>query len=302
MNSNKTLVIMAGGLGSRYKGLKQVDGITDNNSPILEYSMYDALEAGFNKIVVILNRKIPTSFIDRLEKIAIDKNIDLQWIFQDIDDHLPENYNRGNREKPWGTGHALLCVKDLVKDAFVVINADDFYGKEIYKKAANIINSEKIQDHQFSIIAYPLHATLSDNGSVSRGICEYNDKDYLEKVTERTQIFKENGKAFFKDEDKIEEVSLDTLVSMNYSIFHSSIFEHLEYYFEKFLNKNPHEKAEYLIPNVIQNLIEADKAKILIYESPSEWMGVTYPEDKALLKAFIEEKIKAGDYPKDLWN
>lgn len=293
---------MAGGLGSRYKGLKQIDGITDNNSPILEYSMYDALEAGFDKVVVILNKKIPVSFIERLEKISKDKNIDFHWVFQDIDDHLPENYNRGNREKPWGTGHALLCVKDLVNDAFVVINADDFYGKEIYKKAANIINKEQIKTDQYGIIAYPLHATLSDNGSVSRGICEYNNNDYLEKVTERTQIFKENGKAYFKEEDEIEEVALDTLVSMNYSIFHPSIFERLQFYFEHFLNENPHEKAEYLIPNVIQKLIEGQKAKVLIKESPSEWMGVTYPEDKALLKTFIEEKIKAGDYPKDLWN
>ncbi|WP_079667107.1 nucleotidyltransferase family protein [Soonwooa buanensis] len=302
MSYNKTLVIMAGGLGSRYKGLKQIDGITDNNSPILEYSMYDALEAGFDKVVVILNKKIPTSFIDRLEKISKDKNIDFHWIFQDIDDHLPENYNRGNREKPWGTGHALLCVKDLVNNAFVVINADDFYGKEIYKNAAKIINNGQINTDQYGIIAYPLHATLSDNGSVSRGICKYNDNDYLEKVTERTQIFKENGKAYFKEEDEIEEVALDTLVSMNYSIFHPSIFEHLQFYFEQFLNENPHEKAEYLIPNVIQKLIEGQKAKVLIKESPSEWMGVTYAEDKALLKTFIEEKIKAGDYPKDLWN
>ena len=293
---------MAGGLGSRYKGLKQIDGITDNNSPILEYSMYDALEAGFDKVVVILNKKIPTTFINRLEKIATDKNIDFHWIFQNIDDHLPDNYNRGNREKPWGSGHALLCVKDLVNDAFVVINADDFYGKEIYKNAAKIINDGQINTDQYGIIAYPLHATLSDNGSVSRGICEYNDADYLEKVTERTQIFKENGKAYFREENQIEEVGLDTLVSINYSIFHPSVFDHLQYYFEEFLHENPHEKAEYLIPNVIQKLIEGQKAKVLIKESPSEWMGVTYPEDKVVLKAFIEEKIKAGDYPKDLWN
>lgn len=293
---------MAGGLGSRYKGLKQIDGITDNDSPILEYSMYDALEAGFNKVVVILNKKIPTSFIDRLEKISKEKNIDFHWIFQDIDDYLPESYDRGNREKPWGTGHALLCVKDLVKDPFVVINADDFYGKKIYKKAAKIINEEQIKADQYGIIAYPLHATLSDNGSVSRGICESADSQFLDKITERTQIFKENGKAFFREENKTEEVALNTLVSMNYSIFHPSIFAHLEYYFEEFLKSNPHEKAEFLIPNVIQKLIENNKAKILINESPSDWMGVTYPEDKAILKTFIEEKIKAGDYPNDLWN
>lgn len=302
MSFNKSIVILAGGLGSRYKGLKQIDGITDNGSPILEYSMYDAIAAGFNKVVIIVNRQIPVSYIERLEEISIKNKIEFEWIYQDISDFVPDDFELNGREKPWGTAHALLCVKDLVQENLVVLNADDYYGKEIYQQAADIINNDLVLDNQYHIIAYPLYKTLSENGSVSRGICEINPDQTMKQVTERTQILKRNSDIYFIENQQETLLSPNTLVSMNFSIFNPSIFKVLELYFNRFLDQKPEPKEEFFIPKVIQDMIDENRAKTAVHTALSNWMGVTYPEDKANLKSFLEQEIINGRYPKNLWN
>ncbi|ASW73055.1 nucleotidyltransferase [Chryseobacterium piperi] len=301
MNSKKTILIVAGGLGTRYKGLKQVDGILSNGSPILEYSIYDALKVGFNKIVIIINRFIPESYIERLENISKTQNFELHWVYQDMDQYIPEGYDYSSREKPWGTGHAVLCAKQYINEPFVMINADDFYGKEIYQLASKEIDSQNVSDSQFELIAYPLNTTLSDNGTVARGICTVDDENFLIKVEEQTSIRKENNTIVYTENGKDIEVDPDTLVSMNYFIFHPSMFESLENYFNDFIKAGPQLKEEFYIPSALQRMNEEKKVKILVKTSPSQWLGMTYPDDKIILKNHLEKETQNQRYPEDLW-
>ncbi|WP_172279265.1 NDP-sugar synthase [Chryseobacterium sp. LAM-KRS1] len=303
MNSKKTLLIVAGGLGTRYKGLKQVDGILGNGSPILEYSIYDALMVGFNKIVIIINRFIPESYIERLENISKTNNFELQWVYQDMDKYIPSGYDYSSREKPWGTGHAVLCAKEYISEPFVMINADDFYGKEVYQLASNEIDNQNVSDSQFELIAYPLSTTLSNNGTVARGICTVDDDHFLLKVEEQTSIRKENNTIVYTDENgKDIEVAPDTLVSMNYFIFHPIIFDSLEIYFKDFITSNPQPKEEFYIPTALQKMNEENTIKIAVRTSPSHWLGMTYPDDKIILKSYLEKEIQNQRYPEDLWS
>lgn len=302
MSSKKALVILAGGLGSRYKSLKQIDGITDNQSPLLEYSLYDAMEAGFSKIILIINKLIPASYIDRLQQIALKKNLDLRFVYQHIENFVPQDIDLSFRKKPWGTAHALLCIKNEIEENFIILNADDFYGKEAFKMASEIINQNLVKTNLHHIIAYPLDLTLSENGAVSRGICDINKQQSLTKITERTHIFSDLGKIYFIENDKKISLEPKTLVSMNFSIFNPSIFDDLEDRFHQFVKTNQNPKAEFYIPQLIEDLLQENKISVKVHESPSQWMGVTYPEDKQSLKSFIETKIKDGDYPENLWN
>lgn len=301
MNYKKTLLILAGGLGSRYKGLKQVDGIMDNGSPILEYSIFDALEAGFTKIVVIINRFIPESYITRLKEISEGKNFDLFFVYQDIEDFLLKDFDISERQKPWGTAHAILCAKNTIQEPFVIINADDFYGKEIYKLASEQINEGQISENQYELIAYPLKTTLSENGTVARGICSFDKDYYLLKIEEQTSIRTEGQKIVYTVNDKTIEVDPEMLVSMNYFIFHPSIFENLELYFEEFLQSKPASTQEFYIPSAVQRMINEKKVNVLLKKSPSLWMGMTYADDKNIMKNYLETQIQEKNYPEDLW-
>lgn len=301
MSFRKTLVILAGGLGSRFKGLKQIEGITNNNSPILEYSIFDACEAGFNKIVLVLNKNIPLTYLDRLKEISTSKNIEIDWIFQEITDFVPADYELNGRSKPWGTGHALLCAKKLVDSNFVVINGDDFYGKKIYKKAASIIDEQMLSKEKYHIIAYPLQSTLSENGSVSRGICEYNSENHLTSIFERTEIFSDGNSIYYLENNQKYQLQPETLVSMNFSVFHPSFFDFLELQFQKFIDNQPKMKEEFYIPVQIQKSIDDGKVSVTIHQSPSKWMGITYPDDKLTMKLFLEEETNQKKYPADLW-
>ncbi|PIF46583.1 nucleotidyltransferase-like protein [Chryseobacterium sp. 52] len=301
MNSKKTLLILAGGLGSRYKGLKQIDGIMDNGSPILEYSIYDALKAGFSKIVIIVNRLIPKSYIERLNTISEDKNFELHWVYQEKDSFLPSDFDLSQRLKPWGTGHAVLCAKNVVQEPFVMINADDFYGKEVYQLAAEEIDVH-ISESQFGMAAYPVASTLSGNGNVARGICTLDHEDYLVKIEEQTSVRKEGNSILYTDNGKDIEISPDTLVSMNFFIFHPDIFTMLDLYFNDFIASNPALSQEFYIPSAVQSMMDEKKAKVLVKASPSQWMGVTYADDKNTIKDFLTSEIKKNRYPEDLWN
>lgn len=302
MNSKKTLLILAGGLGSRYKGLKQIDGILDNGSPILEYSIYDALAAGFNKIVIVINRFIPESYIERLENISANNNFELHWVYQDINQYVPDSFDHSSREKPWGTGHAVLCAKEYIHEPFVMINADDFYGKEIYQLASNEIDHQKISSSQFELIAYPISTTLSDNGTVARGICTMDTESFLIKVEEQTSIRKENETIIYTDNGKNIEVDPETLVSMNYFVFHPIIFDLLEVYFNNFIKSDPQPNQEFYIPAAVQKMKDEKGIKILVKTSPSQWIGMTYSGDKSILKDYLETEIQNHQYPQDLWN
>ncbi|MFP3594362.1 NDP-sugar synthase [Chryseobacterium sp. SIMBA_038] len=301
MISKKTLLILAGGLGSRYKGLKQVDGILENGSPLMEYSLYDALEAGFNKVVVVFNRFIPESYIERLEKISKNNNFELHFVYQEQEMFVPKNYDHSARQKPWGTGHAILCAKEIINETFTVINADDFYGKEVYQLASKEIDLGNISPSQFEIVAYNLATTLSENGTVARGICTLDSEDYLIKVEEQTSIRKEGNSIIYTENEKDIKVDPKTLVSMNYFVFHPEIFDSLELYFNDFINSDPLPKEEFYIPSAVQRMMDENKVKVLVKSSPSQWMGMTYADDKEIIKNYLEKEIENNRYPQILW-
>ncbi|MGL6127548.1 sugar phosphate nucleotidyltransferase [Chryseobacterium artocarpi] len=302
MSSKKTLLILAGGLGSRYKGLKQVDGILENGSPILEYSIYDALEAGFSKVVIIVNTLIPQSYIERLNAISQARNFELHWVYQEMNSIPLQGFDYPEREKPWGTAHAVLCAKYAIQEPFIMINADDFYGKEAYLLAANEIDHHHISDSEFGMIAYPVSTTLSGHGTVARGICTLDAENYLVRVEEQTSIQKLNGSIIYTENGQNIKLDPDTLVSMNFFIFNPHIFCSLEAYFYDFIESDPTSKQEFYIPSVVQRMIDENKVKVKVKASPSQWMGVTYADDKKNIKDFLTSEIKNNRYPEDLWS
>ena len=302
MNSKKTLLILAGGLGSRYKGLKQVDGILDNGSPILEYSIYDALEAGFSKVVIIVNQLIPQSYIERLNAISEAKGFEIHWVYQEMNSIPIRDFDYSERQKPWGTGHAVLCAKEVVQEPFVMINADDFYGKEAYQLASKEIDLHHISNLQLGMAAYPVSTTLSGNGTVARGICTLDSENFLMNVEEQTSIQRVNGSVIYTENGVSVEIAPNTLVSMNFFIFHPSIFTSLKDYFYDFIASKPTTTQEFYIPSAVQRMIDEKRAKVMVKASPSQWMGVTYADDKKNIRDFLTSEIQKNRYPKDLWN
>ncbi|MET3035991.1 sugar phosphate nucleotidyltransferase [Chryseobacterium sp. NRRL B-14859] len=302
MSSKKTLLILAGGLGSRYKGLKQIDGILDNGSPILEYSIFDALEAGFCKVVIIVNTLIPQSYIERLDTIAKAKGFELQWIYQEMNSIPIQGFDYLEREKPWGTAHAVLCAKYAIQDPFVMINADDFYGKEAYQLAADEIDHHHISESQFGMVAYPVSTTLSGHGAVARGICTLDSENFLIRVVEQTSIQKINDSIVYSENGENIRLDPNTLVSMNFFIFHPNLFCALEAYFYDFIESLPMPNQEFYIPSAVQRMIDENKIRVSVKTSPSQWMGVTYADDKKMIKDFLISEIKNNRYPEDLWS
>lgn len=299
--SKKTLLILAGGLGSRYKGLKQVEGIYNGHS-ILEYSIFDALRAGFDKFVFIINAQVPINFIHKISEILKDRNTEYHWIIQEKFDFVEDENLIKNREKPWGTGQAVLCTSEVITENFVVINADDLYGKSVYEKAFQMINSGKINFKNYASIPYPLKFTVSKNGSVSRGKCTLNENQQLDSVIELFEIYSNEDEIYhFEDETK-KTLDPETLVSMNFWILHPSFFDELKMKFQEFLNNNPAPKSEFLLPIIIDDLIKNQKITVDIEVSDEVWKGITYPDDKAELQEFIKEKISQNIYPENLWS
>ncbi|MEN9929150.1 MAG: hypothetical protein RLZZ231_1071 [Bacteroidota bacterium] len=294
---------MAGGLGSRYKGLKQVDGITSDGATVLEFSMYDALAAGFTKFVIIINSHLPASYLARLTDIATRKKFEVHLVSQSIDKLIPEEYGYllQERQKPWGTAHAILCAKETIQEPFVVINADDYYGKQAFIEMADCIANGHIQHNQFAMVAYPVSATLSDNGAVSRGICTLTDEGNLQQVIERTKIAREGNDIVFVEKGEKEIIGSNTLVSMNFWGFHPTVFEDLEKAFHAFLKAVPESTSEIYIPTEVQRLIENQSCKVKVLQTTDRWHGITYPEDKVQLVGFISECVEDQLYPSNLW-
>ena len=296
------LLIMAAGLGSRYGGLKQIDKIGPNGEVLLELAVHDAIKAGFEKIVFILRKEIEAEFKNLIGN-KLEKYAEVKYAIQEIE-NLPNGYKVPNeRTKPWGTGQAILCARDIVDAPFVVINADDFYGQEAFRKIYEFLINNK-DENTYGMIGYKLSNTLSENGHVARGVCKVKS-GYLEEVVERTKIIKKGEAAFYtEDDENWAELDYNSTVSMNMWAFNTNIFEELEVGFKKFLDTevklNP-KKSEYFIPSVVSNLLSENRISVKVMESGDKWYGVTYKEDKYIVRRAIENLIKEGVYHKNLW-
>lgn len=297
-----TLFVLAAGMGSRYGGLKQLDGLGPNGETIMDYSIYDAIKAGFGKVVFVIRKSFEADF--RAVVVNKFKNlIDVEVVFQDITD-VPEGctYNP-EREKPWGTNHAVLMGREVIKEPFAVINADDFYGQESFAILAEFLRSVVGKSNQYCMVGYRVGNTLSESGSVSRGVCVVDENNLLKNVVERTHIEEKGGTIIFIDENG-EEVSIpaETPVSMNMWGFTPDYFDYSLEYFKQFLAENGDKlKSEFYIPLAVNNLIVEGRATCAVLDTPSKWFGVTYAEDRPQVVLKINELIRKGVYPKQLF-
>ena len=296
-----TLVILAAGMGSRYGGLKQLDTFTKEGATMIDFSIYNALEAGFGKFVFIIRKSFEKEFKEMFNK-KLEGKAAVAYVFQELNS-VPEKFQNPEREKPWGTGHALLMAKDEVKENFAIINADDFYGKEAFDAMADQLMETDSESYDFSMIAYQLKNTVSDHGFVSRGECQTNSEDYLTDVTERVHIEKVNGHLIRKDENGVfVPIDANAVVSMNFWGFTPKCFEFGNALFEAFLEKNTHNlKAEFFIPLVVNEILKSGLATVKVLKSTAKWFGVTYKEDKEIVQKEIAQLIKQQKYPSKLW-
>ena len=292
MSKNATLVVMAAGMGSRFGGLKQMEPISADGRVLLDFSVYDAKKAGFTKIVFVIKEAIAEDFINIVGK-RIEKMIDVEYVYQELY-KLPEGFTcPETREKPWGTAHAILCCKDAINEPFAVVNADDYYGRGAFEKIYNeLVNN----DDDYCMAGFRLKNTLTENGTVARGVCVVKDDDCLESVTERTKI---NNECQFTEDDGATWTQLepDTLVSMNLWGFRPDLFDYIEKGFKEFLEENINEpKKEYYLPLIVTELIETNTKKVKVLAAEDKWYGVTYKEDKPGVVAAIEDMIAKGYY------
>ena len=300
-HTKPSLLVLAAGMGSRYGGLKQIDPIGPNGEAIIEYSMYDAVKAGFGKIVFVIRQSFEQAFKDMIGD-KLDGLCQVQYVYQELEKSLGDFQLPANREKPWGTGHAILVAADAINEPFAVINADDFYGGYSYKAIAEYLTTST-DENDYCMVGYTLSNTLSENGTVSRGVCECDDDDNLLNVAEHTKVGKTNGSVTGLD-DTGKEVTLTggEPVSMNLWGFGTSIFGHLKTLFAEFLAEHGNEeKSEFYIPFVVDDLIKQSIANVKVLKSQASWFGITYPEDKPTVVAQIAELVEKGAYPENLW-
>ncbi len=297
------LVIMAAGMGSRYGGLKQIDPVTNKGEIILDFSLYDAMMAGFKKVVFVIKKENLNDF-----KMLIDgkagRNMEIIYAFQELTD-LPDGYQvPSDREKPWGTGHAIMAAREYVDSPFAVINADDYYGPGAFQYIYDFLSKAK-KEGEFCMVSYKLKNTITENGHVARGICSINSDGYLSNIVERTKIMRIGNKiAYTEDEENWTTLDEETLVSMNFWGYTQGMMKELEDRFSEFLdeviNSNP-KKAEYLIPKVTDDLIKEGKASCKVLTSSDKWYGVTYKEDKESVINALQRLKDKGLYPDTLW-
>ncbi len=297
-----TLVILAAGMGSRFGGLKQVEPVGPNGEAIIDYTIFDAIRAGFGKVVFIIRESFADAFKEKFDA-KLNGKIEVEYVYQELD-KLPEGFTLPKgREKPWGTAHAILVAKNVVNEPFCALNADDFYGKNAYMVLADFLKSSENED-EFAMVGYQLKNTLSDFGSVSRGICTVNDKQNLVKIVETVKIIKKGDAAVSIEEDGRETpMTGEEPASMNMWGFKPSLFETLETKFVDFLKTEMHKpKSEMYIPSVVFEMIEEQKANVKVLKADSPWFGVTYKEDKPIVVEKIRKLIEEGEYPAKLWN
>lgn len=300
-NKKPALVILAAGMGSRYGGLKQMDTFTAEGDTILDFSIYDAIQAGFGKIIFIIRKKFEEKFKAVFEK-KLKGSIEYDFVFQETE-NVPEKFINPERTKPWGTGHALLMAKEVIEENFAVINADDFYGKEAFELMAKNLSKKNLDHLEFYMISYRLKNTISEFGHVSRGECVVDKNGFLQDITERTHIEKIENQLFRKNENN-QLISIDkkTIVSMNFWGFTPKYFEFGDELFLHFLENNrTNLKAEFYIPSVVKEIITSKKAKIKVLNSDAKWFGVTYKKDKNIVVNAIATLKQMNIYPKKLW-
>ena len=297
---------MAAGMGSRYGGLKQIDPVDREGHIIMDFSIFDAKRAGFEKVVFIIKRENEKDFKEAVGH-RMEQVMDVVYVFQDID-KIPEGFQvPEGRVKPWGTAHAVLCAMDEVDGPFAVINADDYYGRHAFQVIYDYLTThEDDEKYRYTMVGYRLKNTVTDNGHVSRGVCELDPEKHLVAINERTRIEKRNGGIAYSEDDGETWISLDpdTLVSMNMWGFTQSMMEEIRRGFPGFLEKGLSEnpmKCEYYLPSVVSGLLAEDRASVTVLESEDKWYGVTYKEDKPVVVEVIQSLKDAGIYPQDLW-
>lgn len=298
-----TLLVLAAGMGSRYGGVKQIDAVGVHGETLLDFGVYDAHNAGYGKVVFIIRKDIEKDFRERLfDRIA--RNMDAEYVFQGLDSLLTEEQIKlsEGRKKPWGTIHALLCAKDVVKEPFTVINADDYYGRSAYQTLGNYLSGLDVNDTAHAMVGFTLENTMSKNGSVTRGICQVKDGN-LESMVEHTKIeYALDGRivSHFNGEDIY--LTGKEPVSMNFFGFTPRAFDDFYAYWENFIRENvKEEKKECLLPNGASEIVTSGKGSIRVFTSEDRWFGMTYPEDKPLVMSEIRAKLDSGYYPEKLW-
>lgn len=303
MNSKPALVVLAAGMGSRYGGLKQLDAIGPHGDTIIDYSVYDAIRAGFSKVVFIIKKSLEEAFQETVIH-KLTPHIEVSCVYQEID-AIPPGFNiPDERKKPWGTAHAVLMAREAVEGPFAVINADDFYGPKAYQKLADYYqNWTPAKKNDYCMVAYEIGKTLSDHGSVSRGICQTDVHGFLTDVVERTKIVRTSEGIAYKDEqDQSVYLPPDTVVSMNFWGFTPSFFGYLDEGFRTFIKSHHHDpKAEYFIPSEVNHLINQGIAQVKVLSCDEQWFGMTYQEDRSTVVEGIRDLIEKGVYPEKLW-
>jgi len=297
-----TLVVLAAGIGSRYGGLKQIEAVGSHGEIVIEYSVYDAIRAGFDRVVCVIRRDMEADF-RALVSARFEKHIPVDFVFQDMAD-IPNGFSvPADRKKPWGTGHAVLACRDVVKGPFAVINADDFYGRRSYESLGAFLREVGPDSGDYGMVGFTLRNTLSEHGHVARGVCEVDTHGLLTRVVERTNIEKAGAGARFNEADGgWTPLTGDEVVSMNMWGLTPSLFGHLQREFPLFLKNNiTHPKAEFFLPTVVDGLVGAGKSSVKVLSTPEHWFGVTYPQDKAVVVEGIRQLVDKGVYPEKLW-
>lgn len=303
--SKVTLVVMAAGIGSRFGGgIKQLEAVGPNGEIIMDYSIHDALEAGFNKVVFVIRKDLEKDFKEIIGR-RMEKLVEVEYAYQELND-IPERFQKKTegRKKPWGTGQAILCCKDVVDEPFLVINADDYYGKEAYREAYAYLTGRKDDNaYEACMVGFVLKNTLSDNGGVTRGVCKVDEHRMLSEIVETSNIVKTAEGAAVQTEDGAVPIDVESEVSMNMWGLSPKFFEVLDKGFDEFLEKLDPEnlKGEYLLPTIIGDLLKEGKMRVEVRKSHDEWFGVTYKEDKPDVVAAIQKLIAKGVYPEKLF-
>lgn len=301
--SDTSLVIMAAGMGSRFGGIKQLEPVGPSGEIIMDYSIYDALEAGFDKVVFIIRRNLEKDFRDVIGD-RINKLVNVEYVFQELEE-LPEGYLKPEgRTKPWGTGQAVLCCKEVVKGPFAVINADDYYGKEAFKKIYQFLNKKDLSQDQYCMAGFILGNTLSDNGSVTRGVCKVSNSGILKEIMETSGIVAVGNSAVAEVAGENIIIDLNSVVSMNMWGFKPSLFKALKNGFINFLSnlQGDELKKEYLLPDAVGELIKNGNTEVFVLETSDKWFGVTYKEDKEVVVKSFQDLIDQGAYPTKLFS
>jgi NDP-sugar pyrophosphorylase family protein len=296
-----TLVVLAAGMASRYGSMKQIQSFGPSGETIMDYSIYDAIRAGFGKVVFIIREEFAENFKAIFEP-KLNGRIETGYVYQYLEAFTGGRPVPAERTKPWGTAHAVLCCKGTVNEPFAVINADDYYGRDAFVKAYNFLTTQ-CNERTYCIVGYELKNTLSDNGSVSRGVCEVDAANNLTDINERTSISREaDGNIYYEDAAGKHPLSEDSLVSMNYLCFHPNFIDLCEEQFGKFLDQHGQEaKSEFFIPTATKHFIESGKGEVKVIPTSSKWFGVTYKEDAPGVQASINALVEAGEYPANLW-